>query len=333
MSERQPRAPAVRGSPDPAPGGTEGLQTPRPNLSVELAGTKMRNPVMPASGTFGFGKELCDLVAPNSLGALVTKGTSLDPWPGNPYPRTVETPAGMLNAIGLQNDGVRSFIEDKLPWLRRFDVPVIVNIIGKTVEEYAEVARILDHADGMAALEINISCPNIKEGGIAFGCSACAAAEVVRAVREATRLPIIPKLSPNVADIVEMAKAVVDAGADALCLINTLLGTAVDPWTRQFKLANITGGLSGPAIKPIALRMVWEVHKADLGVPIIGVGGVMTAADAVEFLLVGATAVQVGTATFVNPCAINGIIAGLVSHLEKMGVADVGELIGAATGP
>ena len=302
--------------------------TQSPNLSVEIAGIRMKNPVMTASGTFAFGRELCDLVDLNDLGALVTKGTSLDPWLGNPYPRTIETAAGMLNAIGLQNDGVHSFVDEKLPWLSQFDVPVIVNVVGKTVEEYAEVARILDDAGGAAGLEINISCPNVKEGCIAFGSSAQGTAEVIEAVRQATKLPIIAKLSPNVTSIVEIARAAVGAGADALSLINTLLGLAVDPWTRQFKLANITGGLSGPAIKPVALRMVWEVSRA-VSVPVIGMGGIMTASDAVEFLLVGASAVAVGTATFVNPCAINEIIDGLRSYLDNVGVPDVREIIGA----
>ena len=300
----------------------------KPNLSVEIAGIKMKNPVTTASGTFGFGKELCDLVDLNDLGALVTKGTSLEPWPGNPYPRTVETAAGMLNSIGLQNDGVGSFVNEKLPWLRQFDVPVIVNVVGKTVDEYAEVARILDQAEGVAGLEINVSCPNVKEGCIAFGSTPEGTARVVRAVRRVTGLPIIPKLSPNVTNIAEIAQAAVDAGADAISLINTLVGTAVDPWTRRFKLAAITGGLSGPAIKPIALRMVWEVSKA-VRVPLIGMGGIMTAADAIEFLLVGATAISVGTATFVNPCAINEIIRGIEEYLEQSGTADVNELIGA----
>jgi len=300
----------------------------KPNLSVDIAGIRMKNPVMTASGTFGFGKELCDLVDLNNLGALVTKGTSLEPWPGNPYPRTVETAAGMLNAIGLQNEGVYSFVNEKLPWLRQFNMPIIVNVVGKTVEEYAEVSRILDEAEGIAGLEINISCPNIKEGCITFGCSTRGTSSVIRAVREATRLPIIAKLSPNVSDIVEIARAAVDAGADALSLINTLLGLAVDPWKREFKLANITGGLSGPAIKPIALRMVWEVSHA-VEVPVIGMGGIMTAADAIEFLLVGASAVAIGTATFVNPCAINDIIDGLERYLEQYRFGDVKEIIGA----
>jgi len=303
--------------------------TQSPNLSVEIAGIRMKNPVMTASGTFGFGKELCDLVDLNSLGALVTKGTSLEPWLGNPYPRTVETPAGMLNAIGLQNDGVHSFVDEKLPWLSQFDVPVIANVVGKTVEEYVEVSRILDRAGGIAGLEINISCPNVKEGCIAFGSSAQGTAEVIEAVRKVTELPVIAKLSPNVTSIVEIARAAVAAGADAVSLINTLLGLAVDPWTREFKLANITGGLSGPAIKPIALRMVWEVSRV-VSVPVIGMGGIMTASDAVEFLLVGASAVAVGTATFVNPCAINEITDGLRSYLDNFGVSDVREIVGAA---
>ncbi len=301
-----------------------------PKLQVNIAGINLKNPVMPASGTFGYGKELCDLVDLNNLGAIVTKGVSLEPWPGNPYPRTVETAAGMLNAIGLQNDGVKNFVEEKLPWLSQFSVPVIVNVIGKTPEEYAEVSKILSKAGGVAALELNVSCPNIKEGGISFGCSEPKIYQVVKLVRDATSLPLIVKLSPNVTDIVAMAKAAVDAGTDALSLINTVLGTAIDPWTRKFKLANITGGLSGPAIKPIALRMVWEVHRAGLGVPIIGIGGIMTYPDAVEFILAGASAVQVGTATFVNACALNEIIAGIERYLKQMQISDINDLIGQA---
>jgi len=302
----------------------------RSRLAVNICGIRMKNPVMVASGTFGFGKEYGDFVDLNQLGAIVTKGTSLEPWQGNPPDRIAETPAGMLNAIGLQNEGVESLINEKIPWLRSAapDVPVIVNVAGKTVDEYAEVARRLDGVEGVAGLEINISCPNVKEGGIAFGTDPAMTAQVVRAVRKATRLPVIPKLSPNVTDIVLMARACADTGADAISLINTLLGTAIDAESRTFKLANITGGLSGPAIKPIALRMVWQVAQA-VDIPVIGVGGIMTAEDAVEFFLAGADAVQVGTANFVNPSAAVEIADGLDTYLERHGFKHISEIVGA----
>ncbi|HET6457106.1 MAG TPA: dihydroorotate dehydrogenase [Armatimonadota bacterium] len=300
-------------------------------LATEICGIRMKNPLMPASGTFGFGKEYSDLVDLNKLGAIVTKGTSLEPWEGNPPDRIAETPAGMLNAIGLQNDGLDSLIEEKIPWLRQFDVPVIVNVVGKTIEEYAEIARRLDGVEGVAGLEINISCPNVKEGGIAFGTDCEMTARVVREVRKATRLPVIPKLSPNVTDIVAMARACVEAGADAISLINTLLGTAIDAETRTFRLANITGGLSGPAIKPVALRMVWQVAQA-VDVPVVGMGGIMTAEDAIEFLLAGANAVQVGTVNFVNPNAAIEIAQGIDSYLERHGFGNVGEIVGTVKG-
>ena len=297
-------------------------------LTTEICGIRMKNPVMVASGTFGFGKEYSDLVDLNMLGAIVTKGTSLEPWQGNPPDRIAETPAGMLNAIGLQNDGLDSLIAEKLPWLRQFDMPVIVNIVGKTIDEYAEVARRLDGVEGVAGLEINISCPNVKEGGIAFGTDCEMTAMVVTAVRKATTLPIIPKLSPNVTDIVLMARSCVEAGADAISLINTLLGTSIDAETRTFRLANITGGLSGPAIKPVALRMVWQVAQ-EVDVPVIGIGGIMTAEDAIEFLLAGADAVQVGTANFVNPNAAIEIAEGIDSYLEGHSIGGVGDIVGA----
>ena len=302
----------------------------RSRLAVNICGIRMKNPVMVASGTFGFGKEYGDFVDLNQLGAIVTKGTSLEPWQGNPPDRIAETPAGMLNAIGLQNDGVESLINEKIPWLRSAapEVPVIVNVAGKTVDEYAEVARRLDGVEGVAGLEINISCPNVKEGGIAFGTDPAMTEQVVHAVRKATRLPVIPKLSPNVTDIVLMARACADTGADAISLINTLLGTAIDAESRTFKLANITGGLSGPAIKPIALRMVWQVAQA-VDIPVIGVGGIMTAEDAVEFFLAGADAVQVGTANFVNPSAAVEIADGLDTYLERHGFKHISEIVGA----
>ncbi len=302
------------------------MSLPKP-LAIEIAGIHMKNPVMAASGTFGFGKEYSSLVDINQLGAIITKGTSLEPWMGNPPDRIAETAAGMLNAIGLQNDGVDNLINEKLPWLRQFDVPVIVNIVGHSVEEYAEVARRLDGIEGVAGLEINISCPNVKQGCIAFGVDPHMTAEVVSAVRKATSLPIIPKLSPNVTDIVSIARAAVEAGADAVSLINTLIGTSIDAETRTFRLANITGGLSGPAIKPIALRMVWEVAKA-VDVPVIGIGGIMSAEDAVEFMLAGANAIQVGTANFVYPNAMIEIIEGLKAYIERHGFSHVSEIVG-----
>lgn len=299
----------------------------QPRLAVRIGGIEMRNPVTVASGTFGFGQEMADFFDLSCLGAIVVKGTSLQPWPGNDYPRTCETPSGMLNAIGLQNDGLESFINDKMPFLRHCDVPVIVNVVGHSVEEYCEVAARLSDVEGIAGLEINISCPNVKEGCLVFGASPEGTAEVVGAVRKRTDLTLITKLSPNVGDIVSIARAAVDAGSDALSLINTLLGTAIDPWRRKFKLANVTGGLSGPAIKPVALRMVYEVANA-VDVPIIGMGGIMNALDAVEFMLAGANAVSVGTANFVNPLAAVEIIHGISDYMSKMGIADVNELVG-----
>jgi dihydroorotate dehydrogenase (NAD+) catalytic subunit len=297
-------------------------------LEIDIAGIRMKTPVMVASGTFGFGFEYSRFVNLNDLGAIVTKGTSLEAWEGNPPDRIAETPAGMLNAIGLQNDGIDSLVNEKIPWLAQFDVPVIVNIAGKSVDEYAEIARRLDSVPGVAGIEVNVSCPNVKEGGIAFGTDPMMMSAVVSRVREATRLPVIPKLSPNVTDIVTMARVCEDCGADAVSLINTLLGTAIDVEKRTFRLANITGGLSGPAIKPVALRMVWQVARA-VKIPVIGIGGIMTAEDALEFLLAGATAVQVGTANFVNPNAAVEIATGMEKYLERHAINHVTDLIGA----
>ena len=270
------------------------------NLSVDVAGMALRNPIMTASGTFGYGAEFAPYMDLQSIGAIVTKGLSLRPQAGNDTPRIIETPAGMLNAIGLQNVGIDAFVEKKVPFLRTVNTPCIANFFGNTVEEYAEMARRLDAIPEVAGLEMNISCPNVKCGGIQFGSDPVSAATVVAACRAACNKPLIVKLSPNVTDVVAMARACVDAGADSLSLINTLVGMAIDVKTRRHVLANTTGGLSGPAIKPVALRMVWQVAQA-VKVPLIGIGGIMSATDVVEFLLAGATAVQVGTASFVTP--------------------------------
>jgi dihydroorotate dehydrogenase (NAD+) catalytic subunit len=300
----------------------------RRNLQVELAGLVLKNPVMVASGTFGYGREYAEYFDLGILGAVMVKGVSLEPWPGNPPPRIAETPAGMLNAIGLQNPGVDYFITHDLPWLVDQGVTTIVNIVGKTVEEYAAVAARLDQAPGVAALEVNISCPNVKEGGIAFGTDPQMAADVIAAVADSTELPVIAKLSPNVTDITAIAKAVADAGADIISLINTLLGMSIDVDRRKPVLANVMGGLSGPAIRPVAVRMVWQVYQS-VDVPIIGMGGIMTTRDALEFILAGATAVAVGTATFRNPTAAVEIIQGLADYCEQHGLS-IRRLVGAA---
>lgn len=300
----------------------------KPDMTVNIAGIALRNPVMTASGTFGYGAEFAQYVDLEKIGAFVTKGLSLQPRAGNPTPRIVETPGGMLNAIGLQNVGIDAFIEKKVPFLRTVNTPAIANFFGNTVDEYVEMARRLDGIPEIAALEVNISCPNVKQGGIVFGTDAQCAFGVVAACREATVKPLIVKLSPNVTDIVSMAKACADAGADALSLINTLTGMAIDLNSRKPVLANITGGFSGPAIKPVALRMVWQVARA-VKIPIIGIGGIMTATDALEFILAGATAIQVGTASFINPSAAQEIAEGMEAWLVNNGVASVNSLIGA----
>lgn len=283
---------------------------------------------MTASGTFGYGEEFAEYVDLEKIGAIVTKGLSLKPKAGNAMPRIVETPGGMLNAIGLQNVGVDAFIEKKVPFLRSISTPVIVNFFGNTVEEYAELAEKLDAIPEVAGIEVNISCPNVKHGGIVFGTDPKSAHSVVSAVRSATLKPLIIKLSPNVTDIVEMALACEEAEADALSLINTITGMSIDVKSRRPSLANVTGGLSGPAIKPVALRMVWQVSRA-VSLPIIGIGGITTATDVVEFLLAGATAVQVGTANFMSPSASQRIAEDLDGYLCENGINDVKELIGA----
>ncbi len=300
-----------------------------PDLSVEIAGLKLKNPVLTASGTFGFGLEYADVVDLRRLGAIVTKSVTLQPRAGNPPPRVYETPSGMLNAIGLQNPGLETVLAEKLPALAEYGVPVVVSIAGEAIEEYVELARCLDASPHVAALEINISCPNVKRGGMQFGTDATLTRELVEQVRQATALPLITKLSPNVTDIVSIARAAVEAGSDALSLINTLLAMSIDVERARPRLGNVTGGLSGPAIKPVAVRMVWEVAGA-VSVPLIGMGGIMTAADALEFILAGATAVAVGTGTFVSPAAPTAIIEGLKDYCVRHGVNRISELVGKA---
>jgi len=295
-------------------------------LAVTIAGIKMKTPVMTASGTFGFGTEYSDFVDLNKIGAIVVKGTTLKPRPGNSGRRIAETPAGMLNSIGLENPGVEEFLRTILPKLTQYDVPIIVNISGNTIEEYGELAALLT-VPGIAGLELNISCPNVKEGGIAFGTQCHSAAAVVEMAKRNTNLPVIVKLSPNVTDIVSMALAVEAAGADAISLINTLLGMAIDIHKWKPVLGNVVGGLSGPAVKPIAVRMVWQVAQA-VHVPIIGMGGIVTAEDAIEFMLAGASAVAVGTGNFINPKATQSVAEGIKEYIEKRGLSNVNQLVG-----
>lgn len=304
------------------------------NLSVQLApgnkkGLKLTNPVMTASGTFGYGIEYEHLFDIQKLGAIVCKGTTLEPRDGNPQPRIAETANGMLNSIGLQNIGVDALIKEKAPVWAGWQVPVIVNIAGRTIDDYAEVARELDKVPGVAGLEVNISCPNIKAGGAEFGANPESAAKVTEAVRKATALPVIMKLTPDTAEIVRIAQAVTGAGADALCFINTVRGMAINIKTRKPLLGNGYGGLSGPVIKPVALYMVYEVYKA-VNIPIIGCGGITNANDAIEFFMAGATAIQVGTASFMNPRAPMDVLEGIESYLEKEKIQDIRELIGVA---
>lgn len=296
------------------------------NTKVNLAGVTLNNPVMTASGTFGSGLEYAEMVDLNRLGAVVTKGVANVPWPGNATPRIAETDSGMLNAIGLQNPGIDIFARRDIPFLRQYDTKIIVNVCGKSETDYLEVVeRLADEPVDM--LEINISCPNVKEGGIAFGQDPKAVEQITRAVKRVAGQPVIMKLSPNVTDITEMARAAEAGGADALSLINTLTGMKIDINRRAFALANKTGGLSGPAIKPVAVRMVYQTANA-VSVPVIGMGGIMTAEDAIEFIMAGATAVSVGTANFYNPYATVEIVDGIEAFMEKNGVRDISELIG-----
>lgn len=295
--------------------------------AVTIAGVELKNPVMTASGTFGSGEEYSALVDLNRLGAVVTKGVANEPWPGNPTPRIAEVYGGMLNAIGLQNPGFDLFSRRDIPFLKQFDTRIIVNVCGKSVSDYVDVVEKLS-AQPVDLMEINISCPNVKEGGIAFGQDPKAVEAITREVKRHARQPVIMKLSPNVTDITEMARAAEAGGADALSLINTLTGMKIDIHKRTFALANRTGGLSGPAVKPIAVRMVYETAHA-VSLPIIGMGGIMTADDAIEFLLAGATAVAVGTANFRNPHAAVEIADGIAAYMERYGTEDIRELIGA----
>ncbi|SFQ33015.1 dihydroorotate dehydrogenase (NAD+) catalytic subunit [Lachnospiraceae bacterium XBB1006] len=297
------------------------------NLSVEIAGVALKNPVMVASGTFGSGMEFSEFVDLNRLGAVVTKGVANVPWPGNPTPRIAETPSGMMNAIGLQNPGIEVFKKRDLPFLEEYDTKVVVNVVGKSIPEYVAVVEQL--ADSNAdLLEINISCPNVKEGGIAFGQDPRAVEQITKEIKKVAKQPIIMKLSPNVTDITVMAKAAVAGGADALSLINTLTGMKIDIHRRTFAIANKTGGVSGPAIHPIAVRMVYQVAQA-VDVPIIGMGGIASCEDAIEMMLAGATAVSVGTANFRNPSICMDIVAGMEAYLERYDISDIRQLIGA----
>jgi dihydroorotate dehydrogenase (NAD+) catalytic subunit len=297
------------------------------DLSVRIGALTLRSPLIAASGCFGYGVEYAEAVNLSTLGGVAVKGLFLAEREGHPPPRIVETPAGMLNAIGLQGIGVHRFVAEKLPELRRLGATTIVNICGSTVDEYCEIARVLSDAEGVGAIELNISCPNIKAGGIQFGCSLTGTHDVVSAVRKVTTLPIIPKLTPNVTDVASFARAAAEAGADAVSLVNTFLAMAIDVETRRPKLSNGVGGLSGPAIRPIAVRMVWECYQA-VKLPIIGMGGIATVEDVLEFLIAGSAAVQVGTANFVQPLLWDDLLAGVDQYLTRHGIAQVSDLVG-----
>lgn len=303
------------------------MEIGKPKLKVQLGSIQLKNPVMTASGTFGYGNEFTNYVNLHHLGGIVVKGISLLPRPGNPPPRIVETEGGMLNAIGLENVGVLAFINDKMPFLKEAGTEVIVNILGDTVDEYAEIANKLNNIKGISAIEVNISCPNVKKGGVAFGADPKMVSAVTRAVKDNTNLPVIMKLSPNVTDITATAMAAEQAGADAVSLINTLMAMAIDSETRRPRLANIIGGLSGPAIKPVALRMVWQVAKT-VKIPVIGIGGIMNTEDALEFLIAGATAIEVGTANLINPAITGEIVQGISDYLSAHRLESVQEIIG-----
>lgn len=298
-----------------------------PDMQVEIAGIRMKNPVMVASGTFGYGPEYADLVDLNRLGAIVVKGICADPWEGNGVPRMIEVRGGLINAIGLQGPGMDGFVETYMPFLRRFDTPVLVNIWGRDAAEYEDVAARFDGVPGVAGLELNISCPNVKEGGIAFGTDLKMASDLIGRVRQRTGLPLIPKLAPNVPQVGLFAKAAEDAGADAISLINTLPAMVIDVETRRPVLANRVGGLSGPAVHPVAVKQVWEAARA-VSIPVIGMGGIETAEDALEFVIAGASAVAVGTANFTDPTTAMRVIDGIEDYLRRHGMSCIGELVG-----
>jgi dihydroorotate dehydrogenase (NAD+) catalytic subunit len=297
------------------------------DLSVQIGSLTLKNPLVAASGCFGYGVEYADVVDLSSLGGVAVKGLFLTEREGHPPPRIVETPAGMLNAIGLQGIGVRRFVDEKLPELRARGATVIVNVCGTTVDEYAEVSRILSNAEGVAALELNISCPNIKEGGLQFGCSLNGTHDVVSAVRKVTSLPLIPKLTPNVTDVASFARAAEDAGADAVSLVNTFLAMVIDVESRRPKISNVVGGLSGPAIRPIAVRMVFECRQT-VKIPILGMGGIADTRDVLEFMIAGATAVQVGTANFVDPLIWSKLLDGLTDYMRRHGIERIADIVG-----
>jgi dihydroorotate dehydrogenase (NAD+) catalytic subunit len=297
------------------------------DLSCRLGSLTLKNPLIAASGCFGYGTEYVEIVDLSTLGAIAVKGLFLNEREGHPPPRIVDTPSGMLNAIGLQGIGVHRFVQEKMPELRERGAVVLVNICGTTLEEYVELARILSDVEGVAALELNISCPNIKEGGITFGCSLTGTFDVVHAVRQVTRLPVIPKLTPNVTDVASFARAAEDAGADAVSLVNTFLAMVIDVETRRPKLSNIVGGLSGPAIRPIAVRMVYECHRA-VKIPILGMGGIRSARDALEFMIAGASAVQVGTANFEDPFIWPKLLTGITEYMERHRLVRLADLVG-----
>ena len=299
----------------------------KPDLSVKIAGVRFSNPVLVASGTFGYGEEYNDLIDLSKLGGIITKSVTVNPREGNPPPRTVETPAGMLNAIGLANVGVNRFIKEKLPFLRRLSTRIIVNVAGSTIDEYIKVVKRLNRCKGIDMLEINISCPNVKEGGLAFGARPESAHECIKQIKDHTSYPIMAKLSPNVTDIGQIACAVEEAGADAISLINTLVGMAIDVEEKKPVLANVTGGLSGPAIKPVALAMVWKVARA-VKLPVIGIGGIFNTQDALEFLLAGACMIQIGCANFVDPQTSIKIVNGLSGYLQEKKIKRLTQLVG-----
>ena len=297
------------------------------DLKVKIHDLELNNPVLTASGTFGYGEEFDDFIDVNRLGGIIVKGTTASKREGNPYPRMVETPSGMLNAVGLQNKGVDNFISDIYPRIKNYKTKIIVNVSGSTISEYVEVSEKINELQNIPAIELNISCPNVKEGGMAFGTSCQAASEVIKAVRKVYKKTLIVKLSPNVTDISEIAVAAENSGADSISLINTLLGMAIDAEKRKPILSTITGGLSGPAIKPIAIRMVWQVAKA-VKIPVIGLGGIMNSADAIEFILAGATAIQIGTSNFIDPQISIKIIDGIEKYLNHHKINSINELIG-----